>query len=145
MSSFSHIRLKEAGVPTAPDGLDGYTMVLPYVRPVMDAAAREIGVTPPSDFVHADRGEHEEMLDGELPEGLAGRLDRQREWHDPAEGLRTFRALLDHFRAREAELPDLMVGAKYDGEAMLITIGAIAGILEAARGSGDSFRIEDLL
>ena len=55
------------------------------------------------------------MLDAKVPADLAGRLDRQTEWHPASAGHATFAALLRHIEAQPA-LVHKLIGEHNDLE-----------------------------
>lgn len=65
----------------------------------LDTLARTLQVRPLSQFIQLDAGEYDEMTDAMEQEGF-GKPTHPRPdptaWHEPAAGLATVRALLDH-------------------------------------------------
>ena len=68
-------------------------------------------------------------------------MRRQPDWHDPADGARTFAALLAHIRADPADVRRL-IGEHNDLYSVELTVDVMRRILEAAAAAGDRFRIE---
>ena len=73
-----------------------------------------------------------------MPDAVASRLRTQKTWHDSALGLKTFSALLEHFRGKGKNV--IEDGDEYVD--LLGDLGEFESILRDAAASGDSFRIE---
>ena len=141
MSSWSYIRLSKSGVAKAPDGLDGYTAVFPWAQESLDVLAPKLGVTPPAKFVFVDREAVADATGGEVPDVVEEQVRTQAEWHDAAEGVRTFAALLDHIRAKPKDVHRL-IGEHNDLASVELTVDVMRRILESAAKRGERFRIE---
>lgn len=141
MSSTSFIRLKNQGIATAPDGLEGYTAVFPWAQTALDTLATRIGVTAPASFVFADRKQYQSLMGDGLPRGIRQQLREQRTWHDASAGAATFAALLQHIRANPQEV-QILIGEHNDLPSVELTVEVMTRILAAAEQDGDQFRIE---
>ena len=139
MSMSSYINLKK-GSGKKSKNHDSYGDAYPYIREFLDKTAKRLKVEPPTSFEFEDPQFYGEMFGEDLPPAVAKRMKNQKEWHEASSGLKTFGALLDHFRAagQKTVPPNIeLKGLLYELEAFYI-------ILEAAAKKKDSFRIEAL-
>ena len=139
MSVSSYIKLKK-GKGKIPKSHDPYGDTYPYIREFLDKTAKTLKVELPTTFEFEDPEFYAELFDGDLPPEMATRIKKQKEWHDAALGLKTFAALLNHFRAvgKEGD-PDGV-----DRQSLIYELEAFQLILDAAAQKKDSFRIEVL-
>ena len=140
MSVSSCIKLKK-GNGKVPKSHDPYGDAYPYLREFLDRTAKKLKVEPPTSFEFEDPEFYAEMFGEDVPSEMAKKLKKQKEWHDTAIGLGTFRALLEHFRSAG----DKGVPPKVEAKALLYELEAFQIILEAAAKKKDSFRIEALV
>jgi hypothetical protein len=140
MSVSSHIKLKKGSAKT-PKSHDPYGDTYPYIREFLDKTAKKLKVEPPGSFEFEDPEFYAEMFGDDLPPDMAKKMKKQKEWHNASVGLKTFSALLEHFRAAG----DSAAPPKVEPRALLYELEAFHIILEAAAKKKDSFRIEALV
>lgn len=116
--------------------MGGYTYA--HIRQVLDEAAKEVGVQPPSAFEYEDPKFYAEIFEDDVPSEIAARLQEQREWHDAGVGLETFKGLLDYFRLHEEKSAPKGV----EPGALLYELDAFHFVLQEAARRKDLFRIE---
>lgn len=107
-----------------------------------DAVAKAAGARPLSDYSSwADPELIDEIVDAlededEAPAWAANERSKTQQWHDPAAGLLTVRALLQHFQAKADQDPDEFL------EEIINDLNAFQMILEDAGAVRDAFRLE---
>jgi hypothetical protein len=143
MSSVVSIVLKSTGVVGKIPGYDTYGEALPYLLDTLDAMAARLEVEKPSGFFFELSSAHAELFRGNLPEQIVSRMQRQREWHDCREGLKTFGGLLALLQSLSAEERQATLGpTRICEKAIIQELAAIKAILETGTKRNDFFRIE---
>lgn len=157
------IRLEsEAAPPAYAEEIPwSWDRLLPLLATPLDAAARELGLRPLTEFV-CDESELEREIEGEVlrehlgedvdwrnidpalpetivPDAVRGRLSGRGPFYDPAEGLRTVQGLIAHLNSN----PETVAGLKK----RLTVDDVLRGLLKMentllyARGKERRFRI----
>ena len=123
-----------------PKSHDPYGDTYPYVREHLDEFAKKLKVERPTSFEYEDPAFYAEMFGADVGPEIAGRLKKQKEWHDASSGLKTFATLLKHCR----DMGDKAAPKNVEAHILIYELEAFHSILQDAAKKKDSFRIEAL-
>jgi len=125
-----------------PKGKDNYGDSYPYIAEFLAKTAQKLGVDSPKSFEFEDPAFYDEVFPpDELPPEVRRRLKTQKEWHPASSGLRTFSALLEHFRKREPRVEAALQKQNTSSDVVIYELEVFVSILHHAAKSKDMFRI----
>jgi len=113
-------------------GVNGKTVARHHPR--LGGLAAELGVEPLERFVSMDPAELADLVEGVSEAEAAGVLGGEAEWHDPARGLASLRALLAHLEGAGRETPH--------AAELVEDLRGFVEVLEGAEQTGLAFHLQ---